>query len=128
MKPIVPLSWALLLSLTASACFSAHGTIGALLTKAPDGRVTVRDAPHGLAAANAELIPGDEILLIDGVAARDLSPKALHQKLTGEVGDPVKLTVLRGERVIRVTLRRTPAQRFKSGPSQGPGVEAPRAE
>lgn len=128
MKPIVRFSWAFLLSLTAAACFSAHGTIGALLTKTQDGRVTVRDAPRGLAAEKAGLLADDEILLIDGVAARDLSPEALHQKLSGDVGDPVKLTVLRGDRVIRVTLWRTPGQRFKPGPSQGPGVDTPRTQ
>jgi len=125
-KPIVRLSWAFLLSLTAGACFSPHGTIGALLTKTEDDRVYVRDAPRGLAAEKSGLLPGDEILLIDGAAARDLSPEALHEKLRGEVGDPVKLTVLRGERVIRVTLRRTAAQRFRTGPSQGPGLDARR--
>jgi len=127
-KPIVRFSWAFLLSLTTGACFSAHGTIGALLTKTEDDRVYVRDAPRGLAAEKSGLLAGDEILLIDGTAARDLSPKALHEKLRGEVGDPVKLTVLRGERVIRITLRRTPAQRFRPGQSPGPGLDALRTQ
>jgi hypothetical protein len=38
----------------------------------------------------------------------------VHQALSGEVGDPVKLTLLREGRMIRVTLRRTPPPAKKS--------------
>ncbi len=37
----------------------------------------------------------------------------LHELLGGDVGDPVRLTVVRGEEVLRVTLRRTPARKHR---------------
>jgi C-terminal processing protease CtpA/Prc len=60
-----------------------------------------------LAAGKAGLQPGDELILIDGRDVRDLDERGVHQALGGNVGDPVKLTLLREGRVIRVTLRRT---------------------
>ncbi len=97
-----------------------------MLAKAPDGRVYMQDVPDGLAAQKAGLRSGDEVLLVDGVAARDLSPENLHAKLSGEVGDAVKLTVLRGDQVIRVTLLRTPARHFKPGAANVKATDASR--
>lgn len=94
-----------------AACASERGTIGAQLGQKPDGRLFVREVPTGLAADQAGLKPGDEITLINGRDVRQLSDKQVHELLSGEVGDSVKLTVLRGEQVIRVTLKRTPAPR-----------------
>jgi C-terminal processing protease CtpA/Prc len=91
------------------ACSGNRGTIGALLGQQQDGRLFVREVPAGLAAARAGLQANDEILLIDGRDVRDLSHKQIHAHLSGDVGQPVKLTVLRGEDVLRVTLKRTPA-------------------
>jgi C-terminal processing protease CtpA/Prc len=48
-------------------------------------------------------------LLIDGRDVRELDERAVHEALGGKVGDPVKLTLLREGRVIRVTLQRTAA-------------------
>ena len=64
--------------------------------------------PENLAADKGGLAAGDEILLIDGRDVRELDERGVHRSLSGEVGDPVKLTLLRDGRVIRVTLRRTP--------------------
>jgi C-terminal processing protease CtpA/Prc len=101
-----------------TACASQEGTIGAVLGQRPDGRLFVRDVPPALAAARAGLQPGDEILLVDGKDVRAMDAAALHQALSGEVSAPVKLTVVRGETVFRVTLPRTLAPRA-SGPSGG---------
>lgn len=90
-------------------CATQHGTIGATLGQQADGRLYVREVPTGLAASQAGLQPGDEITLINGRDVRDLDPKAVHRLLSGDVGEPVKLTVLRGEQVLHVTLKRTPA-------------------
>jgi C-terminal processing protease CtpA/Prc len=95
------------------ACAPQAGTIGAVLAQQPDGRVVIREAPPGLAAARAGLKPGDEILLINGRDVRQLDDKQLHAVLTGEVDTPVKLTVVRGEDVLRVTLRRTPSRKHR---------------
>ena len=97
--------------LTVTACASQEGTIGAVLGQRPDGRLFVRDVPPALAAARAGLQPGDEILLVDGKDVRVMNAAELHQALSDEVTAPVKLTVVRGETVFRVTLPRTAAPR-----------------
>ncbi len=100
--------WALL----AAACGPKLGTIGAMLGQSPNGTLTIRDAPQGLAASNAGLQPGDQILLIDGRDVRAMDAATLHQRLSGAVGEPVQLTILRGNEILRVTLRRTPAEKY----------------
>ncbi len=99
--------------------------MGAVLGQTGDGRIYLREVPPGLAADKAGLKPGDEILLVDGRDVRPLSEKQLNQALTGEVGAPLKLTVVRGDEVLRVTLRLTPARRHRL--DEG-GAEAGRAE
>ena len=91
----------------AVACGADRGTIGALIAQGSDQRLVLREVPADLAAGKAGLQPGDELLLIDGRDVRDLDERGVHQVLGGNVGDPVKLTLLREGRVIRVTLRRT---------------------
>src|SRR5512140_648254 len=57
---------AVLGALGSAACAAEQGTIGAVLGQRPDGRLFVRDVPPLLAARKSGLLPGDEILLIDG--------------------------------------------------------------
>jgi C-terminal processing protease CtpA/Prc len=92
-----------------SACGAERGTIGAMLGQSSDQRLVLRDVPPELAAGRAGLQPGDELILIDGRDVRELDEQGVHQALSGGVGEPVKLTLLREGRVIRVTLPRTPA-------------------
>jgi C-terminal processing protease CtpA/Prc len=89
------------------ACAADRGTIGAQLGQKSDGRLFIREVPAGLAAAQAGLQPGDEITLINGRDPRALDEKGVHALLAGEIGDPVKLTVVRGNQVLHVTLKRT---------------------
>ncbi len=96
---------------TSVGCAAERGTIGAQLGRRDDGRLFLRETPLGLAAAKAGLRPGDEITLINGQDVRAFDEKGIHRILSGEVGDPVKLTVLRGEQVLHITLQRTPAPR-----------------
>lgn len=91
------------------SCSPQRGTIGAILGQQSDGRVFLREVPPGLAAARAELQEGDEILLIEGRDVRVMTEQDLHRALGGQVGDPVRLTLVRGDDVIRVTLERTAA-------------------
>ena len=104
----------LLVVLLLGACAAQRGTIGAVLAQTPEGRIIIREVPPGLAAARAGLVPGDEILLIDGRDPRPLDEKQLHALLSGDVDSPVKLTVVRGEEVLRVTLRRTPSRKHSA--------------
>jgi C-terminal processing protease CtpA/Prc len=89
-------------------CSPDRGTIGAVLAQTGDQRLILREVPESLAAGRAGLLPGDELLLIDGRDVRELDSRGVHRALSGTLGEPVKLTLLRDGRVIRVTLRRTP--------------------
>jgi C-terminal processing protease CtpA/Prc len=106
-------NWFWLLFLLASACAGQKGTIGAVLAQDKNQHLFVREVPDGLAADRAGLVVGDEILLIDGHDARAMSPAAVHDALSGEVGEPVKLTLIRGGNVVRVTVKRTPAKKYR---------------
>lgn len=111
----VPKSRALLVVLVAllgafdGGCAARAGTIGSVLVQRSGGRLFLEDVPEGLGAAEAGLREGDEILLIEGRDARELSPAEIHELLAGPVGEPVRLTVVRGEGVLRVTVTRTPS-------------------
>lgn len=98
---------ALALALALGGCGPDRGTIGAVLAQTGEERLVLREVPETLAAGRAGLKPGDEILLIDGRDVRELDARGVHRALSGNVGDPVKLTLLREGRVIRVTLRRS---------------------
>ena len=101
------------LAVPLAACGAGdRGTIGAVLARDADGRLFVRDVPAGLAAEHAGLELGDEILLIDGRDARSLGPRGVHDALSGAVGDPVKLTLVRKGEIVRVTLKRSLARRY----------------
>ncbi len=93
------------------ACSPTPGTIGAVLGQQTDGRVYLREVPPDLAAAQAGLKEGDELLLIEGQDVRQMTSDQIHYALEGEVGQPVRLTAVRGERILRVTVTRTAAQR-----------------
>jgi C-terminal processing protease CtpA/Prc len=107
------LVWGVALVLLATACAGQRGTIGAVLGQDKNHHLFVREVPDGLAADKAGLEVGDEILTIDGHDARAMSPAAVHDMLSGEVGEPVKLTLIRRGNVIRVTLKRTRAQKHR---------------
>jgi C-terminal processing protease CtpA/Prc len=84
-----------------------------VLGQGSDQRLYVREVPQDLAAAQAGVRVGDEILLIDGADARALGPKGVHEALSGNVGDPVKLTLVRNGQIVRVTLKRSKARRHR---------------
>ena len=106
--------WIVFLALAvAVGCGPKRGTIGAVLGQTPDGELTIHDVPEGLAAEKAGLKVGDKILTINGKDVRAMDAEGVHKALSGEVGDKVKLTVVRGEEVIRVTLKRTPSEKWR---------------
>ncbi|MCK7493755.1 MAG: bifunctional ornithine acetyltransferase/N-acetylglutamate synthase [Comamonadaceae bacterium] len=95
-------------------CASKPGTIGAVIARDPEGDLVLHEVPEGLAADRAGLQPGDQIPLIEGEDVRQMDPKRVHQLLSGSVGDPVKLTVVRGEAILRVSVKRTEARKRSS--------------
>ena len=122
---VSPLLLLLIAALSAvAACVPSKGTIGAIIAQDDDsGRLFLREVPPDLAAARAKLKAGDEILLIDGLDVRRMDAQQINGALTGEVDSPVKLTLIRQEQIIRVTLKRTEAQKLpkKQGKSSGSG-------
>jgi hypothetical protein len=71
-----------------ASCAPSRGTIGAVIVQDSDsGRLFLREVPPSLAAGQANLRPGDEILLIDGLDVRRLDPQQINAALSGEV-DP----------------------------------------
>lgn len=110
-----------LLALSVSCAAPTKGTIGAVLGHTSEGRLYLRDVPAGLAAEQAGLRAGDELLLIDGLDVRQLDSAEVHRLLSGEVGASLNLTVLRGEEIVRVQLLRTAARRHRlAAPAEGP--------
>jgi C-terminal processing protease CtpA/Prc len=90
-----------------------RGTIGAVLLRKEDGRIFVRDVPPHLAAAKAGVLPGDELLLIEGQDVRRLGEEDLRRVLSGHVDEPVRLTFVRGNEVLRVTIHRSMAEPYR---------------
>jgi len=90
------------------ACSStAPGSIGAVLSSDNEtGALHVRDVSPGLSAERAGLVPGDEVVMIDGRLARDLDASLIRKALRGDVGTTVRLTIVRGDQVLRVKLAR----------------------
>jgi len=114
------LSVSALLSALAS-CAPSKGTIGAVIAQDDDsGRLFLREVPPSLAAGQANLKVGDEILLIDGLDVRRMDAQQVNAALTGDVDSPVKLTLIRQEQILRVTLRRTEAHRLVKKPGNSP--------
>ena len=116
MRTIAPRPSALLLGVLGVAllvgCLPSKGTIGAVIAQdSNSNRLILREVPPDLAAGKAQLKEGDEILTIDGVDVRAMSAKQVHAALSGDVDSPVKLTLVRGEQILRVTLKRTAARR-----------------
>jgi len=83
------------------------GSIGAVLSRENDtGALYVRDLAPGLAAMRAGLLPGDELVMIDGRYVRELGASEVRALLRGDVGTFVRLTIVRGDEVRRVRVER----------------------
>jgi S1-C subfamily serine protease len=93
------------------------GSIGAVLGRDRDTHsLVVRDVPEGLAADEAGLLSGDEIIMIDGSYARDLDEAGVRTRLRGIVGTTVEVTVVRGGNVLHLTIKRGPMRERKPAP------------
>jgi len=92
---------------TAACSTTWTGSVGAVLGKDnASGRLFVRAAPDGMGAARAGLLPGDEVVAIEGRPVSTMTPVEVHEALMGKVGTSVRITVMRdGARVEKVVER-----------------------
>ena len=110
---------AMLCVLLAAGCAGPGiGSVGAVLGRDRDtGALHVRDVPEGMGAADAGLLPGDQIKMIDGVLCDNLDKNHIQSLLRGEIGTKVRLTVVRGEQVLHIEVTRG-AMRKPEAPAQ----------
>jgi C-terminal processing protease CtpA/Prc len=102
---------AILVTSGAVGCASGwKGSVGAVLGKDNQtGRVFVRDAPPGMPADRAGIHPDDEITAIDGAPVQKMTAQELHERLAGDVGSKVRLTVRKpGAEAREVVVERGP--------------------
>lgn len=99
---------ALCFALLTASCGGASevGSVGAVLSRdAESGDVFVKEL--GDPKVRDGLLPGDQLLMVDGVYVRDLSTADVRRYLRGAPGSEVRLTVARGPIVVRLRVRRT---------------------
>lgn len=83
------------------------GSVGAVFTRDVETRsLVVREAPPGAGAEKAGLLPGDQVVMIDGWYVRGMNAKDIRTRLRGEIGTTVRLTVVRGDEVHHLRVRR----------------------
>ncbi len=102
---------ALLAALAAlAACSGASvGSIAAVLSRdAGSGALVVREVAEGRAGDLAGLLPGDEVLTVQGEHVGELSADQVRERLRGSPGTPVDLTVARNGRIEWLRVVRTP--------------------
>ena len=122
-------AWGLGLTLSLSACGGSTGSIGAVLARDNTTRsLHIRETPFGHAAAKAGLMPGDEIVMIEGYYVRDLTPKQIQTLLRGDPGSTVELTVVRGGEVRRVKVVRTALREKKPPKGEDEDEDKPEVE
>jgi carboxyl-terminal processing protease len=105
----------------ATACGGAGiGSVGAVFGRDNETHaLVVREAPAGAAGARAGLLPGDQVLMIDGLYVRDLTGKDVRAKLRGDVGTTVKLTVVRnGDEVHHLVVKRAELGERRPAPTR----------
>ena len=115
---------AVMLAMLCGCSGSTEGSIGAILGQDADtGALHVRETPDGMGAAEAGLIPGDRVVMIDGVHVESLDADRIRALLRGDVGTKVKLTVIRGEQVLHVVVTRGELRAAKALPPKEERIE-----
>lgn len=72
------------------------GGIGITVERTDDKKIMIRAVQEGSPAAKGGVLPGDQIVAVDGDSMIEKTLGDVVHKLRGSVGQPVTLTVLRG--------------------------------
>ena len=105
---LLPCSMLISIVLVGCGATERPGSIGARLSRDNEtGALYVRDLFPGLAGERAGVLPGDEIIMIDGHYVRDVDAPRIREMLRGQVGTAVRLTIVRGELVVRLRMARS---------------------
>jgi C-terminal processing protease CtpA/Prc len=109
----------LLLAFVATGCGATVGSIGAVMVRNNETNgLRVTEVPPGLGAADAGMLPGDEVLMIDGFYVKDMTAKQIKALLRGEVGSFVELTVLRSGTVRHLKVKRSVLKQHEVKPRE----------
>ncbi len=88
------------------------GSVGAMLGKdVHNGRLFVREVPPEMAAAQAGVRDGDEVIAVDGVPVAEMSPTEVHHRLEGVVGSKVVLLIVRDGETRKIEVVRGPLKK-----------------
>jgi C-terminal processing protease CtpA/Prc len=113
---------AILLALFCIAGCSSNAkpaSVGVVLGhNAKTGTLHIRQVPPGLAGDKAGLRPGDRVKMIDGRLADDMPKARVRELLRGKEGTSVVLTILRGDRVLHITVVREPLGKAPATPKK----------
>lgn len=115
MRPLAIAVFGLALAAPSAGCAASRseGSIGVVLSRdAESKQVFVHDIPEPPPGKELvdepPLLPGDELLMVDGSYVRDLSKEDLRKKLRGSPGSKIRLTLVRGGQILRIEVARTP--------------------
>ncbi len=113
---------AIVLCLAALQCGPGPvGSIGAVLGRDTNtGAVHVREAPDGLGAAEAGILPGDRLKMVNGVLVDNLDRSRIQALVRGPVDSKVTLTIIRGQDVLHLEVTR---QALGTAPTVAPAEE-----
>jgi hypothetical protein len=107
-KASVAIVLALTLVSVAGCPPSAVGSVGAVLSRSREsGAVHVRETPEGYPAERTGVLPGDRVKMVDGVLVDELDAERIRALLRGPVDSKVMLTLIRGDEVLHVEIRRS---------------------
>ena len=87
-----------------------EGGIGVQITE-ENGKCIITSVYSGLTAKSAGIQVNDELIKVDGESVKDIGIEAISNKVKGEAGTSVKITVLRNNKELSFNVQRSNGQR-----------------